>query len=106
MGRNLVVAAEVRIDAAGIAAVILLIALERSVAFDKRCVFAAGAGEQALRAADAGIALEIVLELDRLFVGTRMLVAHLGSPLAGSTQRRRPGSRPFRKAVAKLRRDD
>src|SRR3954464_417988 len=69
------IAPQVRVDAAGDAAVILLVAFEGVVALDQLGALAAGAGEQALRAADAGVALQIVLKLDGLLGRARMLVA-------------------------------
>src|SRR4051812_27349981 len=67
---------ELRIHPAGIAAVILRVALDRIVAFNEVGIVAAGAGEKALRLADAGILVEILGKLRRLLVGTGMLVAH------------------------------
>lgn len=74
------IAANVRVDTATIAAVIVRVALERVLALDQLRVLAGGAGEQPVGAANPGVAIEVALKLDRLLVRAGMLVARALSP--------------------------
>ena len=96
------VAAELRVDAAGIAAVVLDVAFDRVVAFDQLRILAAGAREEAGGLADAGVALEIVLEIDRSLIGRQMLVAQVLRLLRGGNARGGRGFSRERQAAAKL----
>src|SRR5439155_22099904 len=84
--------AQIRAYAGGIAAVIVGVALERVLALDQVGVGRIRAGEEALRAADSGVPLEIVLKLGRLLVGAGVLVAHASSPSHPKTREEAAGA--------------